>query len=103
MCSVLISRIFAFFFSTSLHIEPRNTMSVIISPGQLYAIDTAAIKMFIHETKVPASASAPETILPIRSEVFVRMTSILNTCSVPVSELPIDDRKCLYPFERRLR
>lgn len=78
-------------------------MSVIISPGQLTAIDTAAIKMYIHETKVPASASAPDRILPICSEVFVRMNSILNTCSAPVSELAIDDRKCLYPFERKLR
>lgn len=95
---------FLFFFSTSLYIEPRNTMSVIISPGQLLsAIDTSAIKMFIHESKVPASASAPERILPMRSEIFVHMTSVLNTCSAPVSELPIDDRKCLYPFERRLR
>lgn len=78
-------------------------MSLIISPGQLSGIDTAAIRMFIHETKVSASASAAEKILPIRSEVFVRMISVLNTCSTPVSELPIDDRKCLYPFERKLR
>lgn len=78
-------------------------MSFIILPGQLSEIHTAAIKMFIHETKVPASASASERIFPIHSEIFVRMTSVLNTCSAPVSELPIDDRKCLYPFERKLR
>lgn len=61
------------------------------------------VKVIVHEPGVLASSSVNEKNIAAKSEVVVRMKTMLASCSDEVKQLPISDRGCNYESERKLR
>lgn len=84
----------------------KGSLSAILAPEFERARSTVYsdnVKIIVHEPDVLASSSVNEKNIPARSEVLVRITTMIATCSDEVSLLPISDRGCIYEEERKLR
>lgn len=84
----------------------KGTLSAILAP-EFERIRSSVfsdnVKIIVHEPDVLASSSVNEKNIAANSEVLVRITTMVASCSDEVQQLPISDRGCIYESERKLR
>lgn len=61
------------------------------------------VRMLINDGRDFQSDTSIEKLLPIGFETFTRVTGEETTCSSDVAGLSVDDRNCVFHYERSLR
>ncbi|CAD7089986.1 unnamed protein product [Hermetia illucens] len=84
-----------------------NGLSIIATPifddAAITATYSYGVKLLVHKNNVFPSETTIEKLIPIHSEVLVRIRPTVITCSNQVRQLGVTERNCLFPEERRLR
>lgn len=84
-----------------------NGLSIIATPifddAAITATYSYGVKLLVHKNNVFPSETTIEKLIPIHSEVLVRIRPTVITCSNQVRQLGVTERNCLFPGERQLR
>lgn len=84
----------------------KGSLSAVLAPEferTRSSVYSDSVKVIVHEPDVLASSTVNEKNIAAKSEVLVRIATMMTTCSDGVQQLSISDRGCIYESERKLR
>lgn len=78
-------------------------MSLILRPSSEAFISSESLRFLVYEANTSTSTSLFENPLARTTENWIDITPEMNVCSADVGRTPIDQRNCLYEWERPLK
>lgn len=72
-------------------------------PNREAFISSEAMRFLVYESNTSASTSLFEMTLSRRFETMIDLTPEQNQCSEDLAQTSIDERKCLFEWERQLK
>lgn len=87
-------------------ISAMGGLSLVMTPEideNQTSVYSDGIKILVHETGVFGASTSFEKMISHKTETFVRLSTVVTTCSDEVRQLPYSDRGCLYESERQLK
>ncbi|XP_055316922.1 sodium channel protein Nach-like [Sitodiplosis mosellana] len=91
------------YYNNSWAPDGRTSMSLLLRPSPKTFISSESARFLVYESNTSASTSLFESTLARSTENWIDIIPEVNMCSEDVGQTPIDQRNCLYEWERQLK
>lgn len=95
--------IFNSFLSNSFAPNGRTSISLLLRPNGDAFISLEGMRFLVYESNTSAGTALFESTLSRQTENWIDLTPEINMCSEDVAKTTIDQRNCLYEWERQLK